>query len=68
MFFVFLFWEVIGSIIVFDNEILDIDSVYFIFMGRFVVFSFGFYVFMMLGSIYGNYEYSCKFYFSNGEF
>lgn len=68
VFFVFLICEVNGSVVVFDNEILDIYSVYFIYIGRFVVFCFGFYVFMMLGSIYGNYEYSCKFYFSNGEF
>lgn len=56
-----------GSIIIFNNEILDIDSVYFIFIGRFVVFCFGFYVFMMLVVIYGNYEYICDFFFSNGN-
>uniref|UniRef100_A0A8W8I9T9 C1q domain-containing protein n=1 Tax=Magallana gigas TaxID=29159 RepID=A0A8W8I9T9_MAGGI len=59
--------EVTGSTIVFDNETLDTDSAYSTSTGRFVAPRSGLYVFMMSGSTYGNYEYSCKLYFSNGE-
>lgn len=59
--------EVTGSTIVFDNETLDTDSAYSTSTGRFVAPRSGLYVFMMSAVIYGSHEYTCNFYFSNGN-
>ncbi|XP_062581894.1 uncharacterized protein LOC134243673 isoform X2 [Saccostrea cucullata] len=66
-FYASLSHEVNGSRIIFNNETLDTDDAYSTTTGKFVAPRSGLYVFMMSGLIYGNYDFVCKFVFSNGN-
>ncbi|XP_062566094.1 uncharacterized protein LOC134228452 isoform X1 [Saccostrea cucullata] len=66
-FYAFLSRDVSGSRIIFNNETLDTHDAYSTYTGTFVAPRSGLYVFMMSGLIYGSYEFSCKFVFSNGN-
>lgn len=58
VFYVYLFFNVfvfvVYYIILFDIVIINVENVYYFYMGIFIVFRFGFYVFIWMISLYGN--------------
>ncbi|XP_062595463.1 uncharacterized protein LOC134256817 [Saccostrea cucullata] len=64
-FYTSLSHDVTGSHIFFNKKILDTENTYSTSSGNFVAPRSGLYVFMTSGLIYGSYEFSCKFHYSN---
>lgn len=58
VFYVYLFFNVfvfvVYYIILFDIVIINVENVYYFYMGIFIVFRFGFYVFIWMIRLYGN--------------
>lgn len=58
VFYVYLFFDVfvfvVYYIILFDIVIINVGNVYYFYMGIFIVFRFGFYVFIWMIRLYGN--------------